>query len=82
MGLKKTELYRGFNVFTEQVRVGTWAFSLVEIPSSEGTAGIRAPNQGRVPGEHPSKEAAVLAARMHIDRIHKNRRNRASQKEN
>jgi len=81
MGLKKTELYRGFNVFTEQVRVGTWAFSVVEIPSSEGTASVRAPNQGRVPGAHPSKDAAVLAARMHIDRIHKNRRNRANQTE-
>ena len=81
MGLKKSELYRGFNVFTAQLRVGVWVFSVVEIPSSEGMAGTRAPNQGRVPGEHPSKEAAVLAARMHIDRIHKNRRNRASQTE-
>jgi hypothetical protein len=78
MGLKKTELYRGFNVFTEQVRTGIWAVSVIEIPSSEGTAVVRAPSHGRVPGEHPSKEAAVTAARAQVDRIHKNRLNRAN----
>ena len=79
MTLKKTELYRGFHIFVEQVRPGAWVFAAVQIPSLEDVRGVRAPNQGRVPGEHPSKDAAVSAARAHIDRIHKNRQNRASQ---
>jgi len=82
MGLKKTELYRGFNVFLEEVRPRVWACAVVEIPSSESTVSARPASQGRVPGEHPSKEAAVLAARAHIDRIHRNRQNRASQAPN
>ena len=79
MTLKKTELYRGFNIFTEEIRVGIWGFSLVEIPSSESTDPVRTPHQGRVPGEHSSKEAALAAARVHVDRIHRNRRNRSNQ---
>jgi len=79
MSLKKTELYRGFSIFSEQVRPGIWGFSVVEVPSSEGANATRSPKHGRVPGEHPSKEAALLAARAHIDRINKNRQNRASQ---
>jgi hypothetical protein len=79
MSLKKTELYRGFSIFTEQVRPGIWGFSVIEVPSSEGANIVRSPNHGRVPGAHPSKEAALLAARTHIDRINKNRQNRASQ---
>lgn len=79
MGLKKTELYRGFHIFTEQVRPGVWGFSVVEVPASEDPNPLRIPNHGRVPGEHPSKEAALSAARAHIDRINKNRQNRASQ---
>ena len=78
MSLKKIELYRGFRVFSEQVRPGICGFSVIEVPSSEGANIVRSPNQGRVPGEHPSKEAALLAARAHIDRINKNRQNRAS----
>ena len=77
MTLKKTELYRGFNLFTEEVRVGVWRAALVEVPSTEGTERSRTPQQGRVPGEHPSKESALTAARAHIDRIHQNRRNRS-----
>jgi hypothetical protein len=79
MGLKKTELYRGFNIFTEQVRPGIWVVSAVEIPPSDGGTVVRAPGQARLPGEHVSKETAVSAARMHVDRIHKNRQNRANQ---
>ena len=78
MGLKKIELYRGFNIYTEEIRGGTWGISVVEVPSGEADI-IRSPSQGRVPGEHPSKEAALEAARAHIDRIQKNRKNRASQ---
>jgi len=77
MSLKKAELYRGFNVYTEELRSGVWGISVVEVPP--GDDAIRPPTQGRVPGEHPSKEAALEAARAHIDRIQKNRRNRASQ---
>jgi hypothetical protein len=78
MSLKKIELYRGFNIYTEEVRAGTWGISVVEVPSGE--AGIvRGPNQGRVPGGFQSKEAALEAARAHIDRIQQNRKNRASQ---
>ena len=78
MSLKKSELYRGFNIYTEELRTGIWGISVVEVPSGEADI-IRAPSQGRVPGEHPSKEAALEAARAHIDRIQKNRKNRASQ---
>ena len=78
MTLKKTELYRGFNLFTEEVRVGVWRVALVEVPPTESTERSRTPQQGRVPGEHPSKESALTAARAHIDRIHQNRRNRSS----
>lgn len=81
MSLKKTDLYRGFNIFTEEVAPGMWGFSVVEIPTSEGGHAVRSPLQGRVPGTHPSKGAALLAARAHIDRINKNRRNRAGQTE-
>ncbi len=78
MGLKKVELYRGFNIYTEEHRTGVWRISAVEVPSGEGES-IRAPSQGRVPGEYRSKETALEAARAHIDRIQKNRKNRASQ---
>lgn len=77
MGLKKNELYRGFLIYTEELRDGIWGISVVEVPSGEADI-IRTPSQGRVPGEHQSKEAALAAARAHIDRIQKNRRNRAS----
>ena len=79
MSLKKIELYRGFNIFVEAVRAGIWGFSVIEVPSSEDGGIVRTPHQGRVPGAYQSKEAAVAAARVHIDRIHKNRLNRANQ---
>ena len=79
MSLKRIELYRGFNIFAEAVRGDAWGFSVIEVPSSEVVSPIRTPHQGRVPGEYPSKESAVAAARAHIDRIHKNRLNRANQ---
>jgi hypothetical protein len=78
MRLKKIELYRGFNIYTEELRGGIWGISVVEVPSGEADV-IRTPSQGRLPGEYQSKEAALEAARAHIDRIQKNRRNRASQ---
>lgn len=80
MGFKKAALYRGFNIFTEEVRAGVWGVSVIEVPSAEETAPSRSPGQGRVPGGHPDKEAAVLAARLHIDRIHRNRQNRVNQR--
>lgn len=76
MALKKSELYRGFNLFTEEVRAGAWSVAAVEIPPPEPGAHPRPPQQGRLPGEHPSKEAALAAARAHIDRVHLNRKNR------
>jgi hypothetical protein len=78
MSLKKIELYRGFNIYTEEIRGGTWGISVVEVPPGEADI-ARAPSQGRVPGGHQSKESALEAARAHIDRIQKNRRNKASQ---
>ena len=36
MTLKKTELYRGFNIFTEEIRAGGWRVALVEVPASDG----------------------------------------------
>ncbi len=79
MSLRKTDLYRGFNVYVGEIRVGAWGFSVVEVPSAEDTSTVRAPLKGRVPGEFPSKESARDAARAHIDRIHTNRKNRAGQ---
>ena len=78
MTLKKIELYRGFNIFAEEVRAEAWRVALVEVPASEGGEPGRTPQQGRVAGEHPSKDSALTAARAHIDRIHQNRRNRSS----
>jgi hypothetical protein len=49
----------------------------VEVPSGEVGVHARPPQQGRVPGEHPSREAALAAARAHVDRIQQNRRNRS-----
>jgi hypothetical protein len=77
MALKKTELYRGFNIFTEALRPDAWVFSIVEVPSELGERS-RPPQQGRMPGEHASREAALAAARQHIDRIQHNRRNRVT----
>lgn len=79
MTLKRIERYRGFNIYTEEIRVGIWGFAVVRIPSSEVADIIRTPYQGRVPGEHKSKESALEAARTHIDRIHQNRKNRTNQ---
>ncbi len=79
MSLKKTDLYRGFNIYVDEIRAGVWGFSLVEVPSSEDTSTIRPPLKGRVPGEHQSREAAREAARAHVDRIHTNRKNRAGE---
>jgi len=78
MGLKKAELYRGFNIFTEEVRAGAWRVALVEVPVSDGRERRRTPEQGRLPGKHPSKASALTAARAHIDRIHQNRRSRSN----
>jgi hypothetical protein len=80
MSLKKVERYRGSNIYGEELRSGVWGISVVEVPPGD-TDAIRAPSQGRVPGEYESKEAALEAARAHIDRMQKNRRNRASQRE-
>jgi hypothetical protein len=76
---KKSELYRGFNIFTEEIRSGVWSFALTEVPPTEAAEPPRPPARRRVPGEHPSKEAALAAARAHIDRIQQNRKNRSSQ---
>ncbi len=78
MTLKKTELYRGFNIFTEEVRAGAWRVAVVEVPASDGGEQRRTPQQGRLPGEHPSRASALTAARAHIDRIQQNRRSRSS----
>jgi hypothetical protein len=77
MTLKRTELYRGFTIFTEEVRGGLWRVALVEVPATEGAERSRTPQQGRLPGGHPSRDSALTAARDHIDRIHQNRRNRS-----
>jgi hypothetical protein len=76
---KKSDLYRGFNVFTEEVRPGVWSFSLAEVSSMEAAEHPRPSARRRVPGEYPSKEAALAAAREHVDRIQQNRKNRSSQ---
>jgi hypothetical protein len=76
---KKSDLYRGFNIFTEEVRPGVWSFSLAEVSSTEMAEHPRPSARRRVPGEHPSKEAAQAAAQAHVDRIQQNRRNRSSQ---
>jgi len=78
MSLKKVELYRGFNIYMEQLQTGKWGTSVVEVPSDE-VSSLRTPTQGRLPGGFQSKDAALEAARAHIDRIQKNRRNRTSQ---
>lgn len=76
MSLKRAELYRGFNIFTEEVRPAAWVFALVEVPASDSGMHARPAQQGRVPGSHATKDAALVAARAHIDRIHQNRKNR------
>jgi hypothetical protein len=76
---KKSELYRGFNVFTEELRPGVWSFVLTEVPATDAAELPRPPARRRVPGEHPSKDAALAAARTHIDRIQQNRKNRSGQ---
>ena len=53
-----------------------WRVALVEVPVSDGGERRRTPEQGRLPGEHPTKTAALTAAKAHIDRIHQNRRSR------
>jgi hypothetical protein len=79
MTQKKSNLYRGFNVFTEELRPGVWSFSLAEVSSADLAEHPRPSTRRRVPGEHPSKEAALAAAREHVDRIQQNRRNRSGQ---
>lgn len=78
MTLKKVEHYRGFIVYAEEVRAGIWGTSVIEVPPGEAHV-TRTPSQGRLPGEFQSKDSALEAARAHIDRMQKNRRNRASQ---
>ena len=77
MAMKRTELYRGFNVYTEESRPGAWSFALVEVPATDSQEHAKTPQQGRVPGSHASRDAALAAARAHIDRVHQNRKNRA-----
>ncbi len=77
MTLRKTELYRGLNIFTEEALAGSSRVALVEVPASDGGERSRTPQQGRLPGEHPSRASALTAARAHIDRIHQNRRSRS-----
>ncbi|HSD51614.1 MAG TPA: hypothetical protein VLG48_09410 [Candidatus Methylomirabilis sp.] len=63
MTLKKTDRYREFNIFTEEVRTGSWRVELLEVTASDGGERSRTPQQGRLPGEHPSEASALLAAR-------------------
>ena len=51
MSLKKTELYRGFNIFTEEIRTGAWR--------------VADPTQGRVPpgARPPAGRASVQGIR-------------------
>jgi len=76
---RKAELYRGFTIFAEELRSGVWSFALTEVPSTEAAEHPRPPARRRVPGEHPSRDAALAAARAHIDRIQQNRKNRSGQ---
>ena len=77
MSHKKAELYRGFNIFTEETRPGVWCFVLSEVPVTEGSEQPRPPARRRMPGEHASKDAALAAARAHVDRVQENRKNRS-----
>ena len=79
MSLKKIDLYRGFNIYVDEIRAGVWGLSVVEVPSSEDTSMVKPPLKRRLPGEHPTKESAREVARAHIDRIHTNRKNRADE---
>jgi hypothetical protein len=78
MALKKIELYRGFNIFVEEARPGMWGVAAIEVPASDSGLHPRPPQHGRLPGAHASKEAALEAARAHIDRVHQNRKKRTS----
>lgn len=77
MAPKKAERFRGFNLLVEEVRPGVWRFAVGEIAASGGLEQARPPAPVRVPGEHPTKEAALAAARAHVDRVHANRKQRA-----
>lgn len=79
MSHKKAELYRGFNIFTEEIRPGAWCFLLSEVPATDASEQPRPPARRRMPGEHASKDAALAAARAHIDRVQQNRKNRSDQ---
>ncbi len=80
MSPKKIDLYRGFNIYVDEIRAGVWSLSVVEVPSSEEMSMVKPPLKRRIPGEHPSKESAREAARAHIDRIHANRKNRVEER--
>ena len=43
MSLKKNELYRGFNIYTEEIRGGIWGISVVEIPSERRISSVALP---------------------------------------
>ncbi len=77
MSPKKIDLYRGFNVYVDEIRAGVWGLSVMEVSSSEEISMVRGPLKRRIPGEHPSRESAREAARAYIDRVHTNRKNRA-----
>ena len=77
----KKELYRGFNILTEQVRPGIWSVSVVEVPSTGGMERTPSVQRAKVPGDFASMDAGLIAARAHIDRIHQNRKNRMQGRE-
>ncbi len=80
MSPKKIDLYRGFNVYADEIRAGVWSSSVMEVTPSGETSAARASAKRRIPGEHPSKESVREAARAYIDRIHTNRKNRAEER--
>jgi hypothetical protein len=61
--------YKGFSISVLKLPLGRWLASIETLGPKRGVMAVPGPGQGEpVPGEFDSEDAAVEAAKAHIDR--------------
>jgi hypothetical protein len=71
MSWEIADIYHGFQISVLQLRSGRWVTTVERLPEPRKAIGTAGPCEGVcVPGEFNSQDAAVDAAKNHIDQKH------------